>query len=281
MVPQAVTPPTGEITNLGGAGTLEVVGESHYQDALWALVGGVRDERVRQDVTATLMAESNNPYDANAVSVWINNTLVGYLRSDEAEDYRPGLLELQETHGSWIALRGVIVGGGIRGKGRGMLGVFLEHDPSDFGIESDDPASNWIDKLPQDNGAAIVQLRDHLTNETDPVTRHFAYNELESRLYKSRDIFSSALDDYDTACDAHDREMEAIRTALIGDMGGVPNLPIYRQMCIRQQKDHDWDKVRWWAQRGLEIYGSGALRPQDVEDLNERLSKANAHLRDG
>ena len=34
----------------GGNRDLEVVGESHYQNQLWQLVGGVSDERVREDI---------------------------------------------------------------------------------------------------------------------------------------------------------------------------------------------------------------------------------------
>jgi hypothetical protein len=43
-----------------GDETLEVVGESHYQDALWRIVGGVREEHVRHEIHAVLMPEPDN-----------------------------------------------------------------------------------------------------------------------------------------------------------------------------------------------------------------------------
>lgn len=115
---------------------LEVVGESHYQEELWHLAGGRRnpEAQVRQEIFALLLAEPDNPYDSNAISVWIDGLKVGYLSRDDARQYRPGLLALQQKHGKPVALAGVIVGGGIRPDGPGRLGVFLRHDPADFGL---------------------------------------------------------------------------------------------------------------------------------------------------
>ena len=81
-----------------------------------------------------LLAEDANPYDASAVSVWIGGLMVGYLPRDEARRLRPGLLALQEREGTPIALKGVVVGGGMRDDGPGRLGVFLRYDPADFGL---------------------------------------------------------------------------------------------------------------------------------------------------
>ena len=58
------------------------------------------------DVYVMLLAEDGNPYDANAVSVWIDGLMVGYLPRDEARRLRPGLLALQEREGKPIALEG-------------------------------------------------------------------------------------------------------------------------------------------------------------------------------
>jgi hypothetical protein len=124
-----------EATLLDGDEDLEVVGESHYQQNLWRLVSphrrGGRD-RVRKQVHALLVPEEGNPYDANAVSVWVQGLQVGHLSRADAHDYRPGLLQLQGRHGQPVVLTGVIAGGGIRDDGPGRLGVFLRHDPADF-----------------------------------------------------------------------------------------------------------------------------------------------------
>jgi hypothetical protein len=69
---------------------------------------------VRVEVYAVLVAEPDNPYDANAVSVWVQGLKVGYLSRDDARRYRPGLLALEQQHGKPIALGGAIVGGGTR-----------------------------------------------------------------------------------------------------------------------------------------------------------------------
>jgi hypothetical protein len=162
-----------------GPADLEVVGESHYQDNLWRLVGGrgFPDERVRVDAVAVLAAETDNPYDANAVAVWVRGLKVGYLSRADAQRYQPGLLALQRKHGMPIALAGVIVGGGMRPDGPGMLGL---------------------------------------------------YAHLEDLLYRSRDAFMSALDEYDETCRQHDVEMDSIRPALVAKWGQVPVLDTYR-----------------------------------------------------
>jgi len=80
-----------------------------------------------------MVAEDDNPYDANAVALWIQGLKVGYLSRENALRFRPGLLALQDAEGMAIALSGVIVGGGIREDGPGRLGVFLRYDPADFG----------------------------------------------------------------------------------------------------------------------------------------------------
>jgi hypothetical protein len=132
-----------------GREDLEVVGEASYQDNLWRIVGGTSspNERVRVEVSAVLVAETDNPYDANAVSVWVKGLRVGYLSREDARRYRPGLLALEQKHGQPIALAGAIVGGGMRADGPGRLGVFLDHDPADFGLRAMSP--------PRSSGSAM------------------------------------------------------------------------------------------------------------------------------
>jgi hypothetical protein len=134
--PQWMRGTTLEAALMDGRSSLEVVGESHHQDALWLLAGGRRppEEHVTTKICALLLAEEGNPYDANAVAVLISGERAGYLSRHDAERYRAGLLVLQEKHGKPIALEGVIAGGGLREDGPGRLGVFLHHDPEDFGF---------------------------------------------------------------------------------------------------------------------------------------------------
>ena len=277
-----------------GHETLQVIGESHYQESLWAIVGGRTDEYVRHAVIALLVAEDQNQYDANAISVWVGGSLVGYLSHEDAAAYRPGLLALQAKEEMPIALEGVITGGGHRDDGIGMLGVFLAHDPGDFGVarrgshaagvrtgltaEADHGHLGWLADMPDDDSRAIAKLRQLLHQVGDPIDRHFIHAELEKRLYHCRAAFTSALDDYDVACKAHDSEMDVIRAALVRELGGVPLLETYRQMTIRQQKAKCWQEGIRWAERGIALYGDDAVRQAWVDDLRDRVDYCTAKL---
>jgi len=286
---------------LEGHDTLEVVGESHYQDDLWRLAGGFSTERIRCAVIAVLIPEPDNPHDSNAVKVLIDGYLVGYLSREDALVYLPGLRRLIAFHGQ-IALRGVIVGGGPRDDGLGMLGVFLDHDPANFGLrrsqtthigelrtglseaiatdlEDDSYDLSWYEDLSGNRTPAdIVALRKLLATENDPIDRHFMLAELGRCLYKSREAFASALDEFDAVCVQHDAEMPSIRAALSNKFDCVPVIDMYRQAAIRCQKARDWSRVRFWAERGLAVYGSQAARPEAVADLHKRLAYADAKL---
>lgn len=298
--PPAATVSTVRAMLYGGGETLEVVGESHYQDALWQIVGGRRAEPVRHDTHALLVPNPENPYDSNAIEVRIEGHLVGYLSREDAVLYRPGLLRLMQTDGL-IALEGTIVGGGPRRDGIGFLGVFLDHDPADFGL-TPQRASNgrgirtgfaeaaaidraddrydlsWYATLSPNDPAAIRQLRTLLENEHEPIGRHYMLCELESRLYRGRDGFASALEEFDAACRQHDEEMSSIRPALLAKFDVIPVIDMYRQASIRWQKAKDWRAAREWAERGITIYGREAARPEVVEDLHKRVAHATAKI---
>lgn len=300
-----VPPPAPNVVLLGGRHDLEVVGESQYQDNLWRMIGGRRDDRVRVEVQAVLLAEPDNPYDPNAITVLIDGAKVGYLCREDAKAYRPGLLALGARHRALIALAGVVVGGGMRQDGPGLLGVRLSHDPADFGLteiappppaalagsmrtgltealltdaEDDSYDLSLLARLPSDTLPAIRELRRLLEHDPDPIDRHFMFRELEDRLYRSRDAFSSALSEYDETCRLHDAEMEGIRAAFLAKFGMIPVLATYRQMAIRQQKAKDWQQAIWWVERGLALYGEDAARPESVDDLRKRLTAYQAKL---
>lgn len=286
---------------LRGSETLEVVGEASYQDALWAVVGGLRSERVRHNVGAVLVPEPSNQHDENAVMVLVSDHLVGYLSRHDAALYGPGLRRLITASNAHVGLYGVVVGGGHRGDGLGFLGVFLDHDPADFGVtpqraadiagfrtglseamasdlEDDSYDLSWYRELATDSVTAIKQLRTWLETDPDPIDRHYMMNELEARLYKSRDSFASALDGFDAVCRQHDVEMDRIRQALFDKFGKVPVLDTYRQSAIRCQKSREWSSMLTWAERGLEIYGNDAVRQEAVDDLRKRQAYAAAKL---
>jgi hypothetical protein len=186
-----------------------------------------------------------------------------------------------------------------------MLGVWLSHDPADFGVqaivpppaialagsmrtglaealltdaEDDSYDLSWLHRLPSDPLTAIRELRRLLEHDPDPIDRHFMFCELEDRLYRSRDAFSSALAEYDDTCMRHDAEMDGIRASLLAKFRKVPVLETYRQMAIRWQKARDWQQAIWWVERGLALYGEHAARPESVDDLRNRLTAYQAKL---
>ena len=103
---------------------VRVVGVSHYQDPLLAIVGETGRERVRHAATATLEPEPENPHDANAVRVLVEGRHVGYLSREDAVRYGPPVRLLSE-HGRVLACDAVIGGRGPDAT-TDNLGVFLE-----------------------------------------------------------------------------------------------------------------------------------------------------------
>ncbi len=297
-------PPTasgGTPTLVAGPDDLEVVGESFYQESLRRLAGPT-EERVRVAVTATLLAELDNQYDPNAISIWVDGSKVGHLSREDAAMFRPGLLDLQRQFGTRIALRGVIVGGG---PDRPSLGVFLRCDAAAFGLEgpqrtsgppveakirtglrnavSGDEADDsydlgWQSRLPGDRLKAMTFLRSELVAEVAPLSRHYMYCQLEELLYGARDDLATALDDFDAVCEAHHKEMAGVRLALIATFGGLPLLETYQQAAIRHQKAHDWVSALHWAQAGIAVYGTDALDPASVDDLVRRVANYHEQL---
>jgi hypothetical protein len=191
----------------------------------------------------------------------------------------------------------------MRADGPGRLGVFLDHDPADFGLRpmapprasgsamrtgltdalATDQADNaydlsWMSDLPVDDLRAIKALRQLLEREADAIDRHFMHAHLEALLYRSRDVFSSALDEYDQSCRRHDAEMDGIRAAMVAKWGQVPVLETYRQMAIRQQKAKNFEQALWWAERGLALYAGDCARPEAVDDLQQRAASYRAKL---
>lgn len=311
--PVASSPPAGvavSVRMFHGDEDLEVVGESFRQGELWAICDLQEGDRVRHPIDAVLVPEPQNEKDPNAVAVHANGLLVGYLPRDIAGAYLPGINALMEHHGAYVGLRGTIVGGGHYADGPGRLGVWLLHDPRDFGLSSDGGSGwtgpvarrvpsdgtmrtgfteawltdieddtydlSWFDGLPDDDRPAIAMLRQLLSSEPDPIDRHFQLSELETRLYRCRDLYDTALEEFDEVCRRHDAEMKVICAAFRAKWGKVPLLQTYPQMAIRQQKLKNWEACRWWAERGLSLYGDSGARADAVDDLLKRRNHAIA-----
>jgi len=104
----------------------EVVGESHYQDALERICGGRTDASANLTCLARLSPEPTNPHDRNAIRVNIDAFTVGYLSRKDAARYcasfRASPRPLQPV---WC--NAIIRGGWDRGsRGSGSFGVWLD-----------------------------------------------------------------------------------------------------------------------------------------------------------
>lgn len=283
--------PTMAAVLFEGPDSLEVKGEASYQKELSYVLS-----HFGRQVFAVLQPEPDNSYDSNAVAVLVGGLKVGYLNRGDAANYQPAVLRLQQKYGKPIALKGRIVGGT---EGRESFGIWLNHDATDFGLASRQvehaahvaernaggvwtgttaAKQEWMARAPSDRLAAIKYLRGHLASEIDPLERHFLLNELEDALYECRDIFDSALTEYEAACLLHDAEMEAIRPLLVAALGGVPYIPTYKQVAIMKAKAKDFAAALKWAERGLELYGSEGLREEMVADLRNRAGQYRGKL---
>lgn len=114
---------------ISGADDLRVVGLPGHQDVLWTIVGRTASGPVRQDIHGLLVAEHGNPFDRNAVAVWVGGHRIGRLPEQDASRLRPGLIRLQRQHRRAVALPGHVGGDPSDG-----LGVYLSYDATAFGL---------------------------------------------------------------------------------------------------------------------------------------------------
>ena len=98
---------------------IDVVGESHYQGVLESVSGGKTSDGARDpEQMAILLPEPSNPYDSNAVRVFIAKGgldggvggVVGYLSREDAVSYRPVIDRVAEM-GAVTACRAHLKGG--------------------------------------------------------------------------------------------------------------------------------------------------------------------------
>lgn len=110
--------------------TVDVVGESHYQHNLERVAGRRTRDSKRVEKIAVLWPEPSNPYDSNAVAVYIDGLQVGHLMREDAQDYQPVLLRMHQR-GEIAQCMATIVGGWSRGRhDRGSFGVKLNLAPA-------------------------------------------------------------------------------------------------------------------------------------------------------
>lgn len=104
----------------------DIVGESHYQDALDAVAGPKDEDSKSHPCLAVLILEDDNPYDDKAVSVEIKGRKVGHLDRRAARQYRNEIAS-KGAAGLTLSVDALVVGGWDRGDGdEGRYGVKLD-----------------------------------------------------------------------------------------------------------------------------------------------------------
>lgn len=112
---------------LSGDRTVDVVGESHHQDALLTICGGRRHYGgVELETVAELVPDPENRFDPHAVEVVIDGFVVGHLSREDAVRLRPAIDACRDLDGR-AACPATIRGGWDRGRGDvGLFGVTLQ-----------------------------------------------------------------------------------------------------------------------------------------------------------
>ncbi|MEM7280556.1 MAG: hypothetical protein AAF438_02830 [Pseudomonadota bacterium] len=100
-----------------GKFNFDIVGESNYQDTLDRLVEQKKHHDEPLVYKASLLYESDNPYDKNAVKVEIDQMIVGYLNRENAKYYRSQMTELG-YEGYVVRCDAKIVGGWRNDRGQ-------------------------------------------------------------------------------------------------------------------------------------------------------------------
>ncbi|MCU0907099.1 MAG: HIRAN domain-containing protein [Rhodobacteraceae bacterium] len=111
---------------------MEVVGESHYQNALVRIGGGHNRYGHQIEAEAELVREPGNPFDTNAIVVLIHGDTVGYLPRDQAARVSAQMAE----DGIERATCGAKIIGGWRTN---------QYDEGSFGVRLAIPCWGWID----------------------------------------------------------------------------------------------------------------------------------------
>jgi hypothetical protein len=120
-----------ELPVLEGDERVKVVGESYYQDALLHICGGKTADGEHLAVTATLRPEPMNPYDPNAVAVYVHGLQVGHLARTDAEGLHVEITRLSEERP--VTCRARIRGGWRYGdNNEAPFGVELYFRPSNL-----------------------------------------------------------------------------------------------------------------------------------------------------
>jgi len=112
----------------GGRFMVEVMNESRYQPTLRALAGEHGDNAAAAPYVATLMPDDRNAYENEAVAVFIEGRMVGYLSQKASLKFRE-LLRKKEASGQLSTVDAQVRGGTLWQGKRLSYVVVLDVEP--------------------------------------------------------------------------------------------------------------------------------------------------------
>ena len=111
---------------------IEVVSTATYQEALAAVADGEPDTVQDVEKWAHLIPEPDNPWDRNAVAVYVDGRKVGYLPREHAAAYASLLGQVWTNYRGRAVCRAVVGGGRLQAISQ--LGAATQADPAQFGV---------------------------------------------------------------------------------------------------------------------------------------------------
>lgn len=163
--PAALNMPPYRLAVPDSFANFDVVGEAWREESVLMALGGlaIEEEKTVEDIVTFLVPEPTNPYDRNAVMVWMNGYHVGYLDKDNAKTFQPVLNKIvaagycPSTSGRlWGAAR--VNGGQLRYH---LYARVALTDPARL-VPSNNPPRVPYSLIPWGAGVQVTKESDHL-----------------------------------------------------------------------------------------------------------------------
>ena len=116
-----------------GGDIVELVGTAPYQEALQAIAGDTPESAPELEKWAHLIPEPDNPWDRNAVAIYIDARKIGYLPRESSAAYAALLTQLWAGSRARAVCRAVVTGGSY--KVTTQAGSVAEVDEEQFGVK--------------------------------------------------------------------------------------------------------------------------------------------------
>jgi hypothetical protein len=116
-----------------GGDIAELVGTAPYQDTLRVIAGDTPESAPELEKWAHLIPEPDNPWDRNAVAVYIDAHKIGYLPRESSAAYAALLTQLWANARARVVCRAVVTGGSFRVTTQ--AGSVAEVDDEQFGVK--------------------------------------------------------------------------------------------------------------------------------------------------